>query len=71
MRLKLDENLPRDLKLTLRDLGHDVITVADEQLLSQSDPVIGAAAKAEGRVLLTLVIGFGDLRPLLKSVAFQ
>ncbi len=62
MKLKLDENLPRDLRATLRRLENDVSTVADEGLLSQPDPVIGAAAKAEGRLLLTLDVEFGDLR---------
>jgi predicted nuclease of predicted toxin-antitoxin system len=62
MKLKLDENLPRDLRATLRRLENDVSTVAEEGLLSQPDPVIGAAAKAESRLLLTLDVEFGDLR---------
>jgi predicted nuclease of predicted toxin-antitoxin system len=62
VRLKLDENLSRHLKQTLSALNHDVATVADEQLLSQPDTRIGAAAKAEQRILLTLDLEFGDLR---------
>ena len=34
MKLKLDENLSRHLKTRLNDLGHDVSTTADENLLS-------------------------------------
>jgi hypothetical protein len=45
-----------------RCAGHDVDTVADEDLLSQPDPVIGRAAKDADRVLLTLDVEFADLR---------
>ena len=62
MKLKLDENLSRHLKPRLVDLGYDVATTADEQLLSQPDTVVAAAARAEGRMLLTLDIEFADLR---------
>lgn len=62
MKLKLDENLSRYLKQTLSALQHDVITVADENLLSQPDTVVGAAANGEGRILLTLDLEFADLR---------
>ena len=37
MKLKLDENLSRHLKPALALLEHDVLTAADEGLLSQSD----------------------------------
>ena len=62
MRPKLDENLPHELAAALRSEGHDVHTVADEQLAGESDPVIVAAATDEGRLLLTLDRGIGDLR---------
>jgi predicted nuclease of predicted toxin-antitoxin system len=62
MRLKLDENLSRHLKTTLSDLGHDVLTVADEQLLSRPDTDVAAAASRERRMLLTLDVEFADLR---------
>ena len=37
MKLKLDENLSRHLKPILIELGHDVLTAADENLLSRPD----------------------------------
>ncbi len=43
-RLKLDENLPRGLKGKLSALQHDAVTVEDENLLSQPDTVVAAAA---------------------------
>jgi len=62
VKLKLDENLPHDLATALRGDGHDVHTVVDEQLAGESDPVVVAAATDEGRILLTLDRGVGDLR---------
>ena len=62
MRVKLDENLPHDLATALRRDGHDVHTVVEEHLAGESDPVVVAAATDEGRILLTLDRGIGDLR---------
>jgi predicted nuclease of predicted toxin-antitoxin system len=62
MKLKLDENLSRHLKPILIEIGHDVLTAADENLLSHPDTEIARAAKAEARMLLTLDIEFADLR---------
>ncbi|MCX5807404.1 MAG: DUF5615 family PIN-like protein [Proteobacteria bacterium] len=62
MRLKLDENLSRHLKLALENLGHDVKTAAEENLLSHPDTEIAAAANKENRILFTMDIEFADLR---------
>ena len=62
MRLKLDESLSRRLAARLSLLEHDVMTVADEGLLSQPDTVVAAAARIERRILFTLDLEFGDLR---------
>jgi predicted nuclease of predicted toxin-antitoxin system len=62
VKLKLDENLSRHLKPLLQSLGHDVLTVADEGLIGQADPVIAAAATTEGRMLFTLDLGLADVR---------
>lgn len=43
MRIKIDENLPRDLKEALVGLGHDVDTVEDEGLAGESDPEVRQA----------------------------
>jgi predicted nuclease of predicted toxin-antitoxin system len=60
--LKLDENLSSYLKPALISLQHDVSTAADQDLLSQPDTAIAAAANGEGRTLLTLDLEFADLR---------
>ena len=62
MKLKLDENLSRHLKPVLIELGHDVLTAADENLLSHPDTEIARAAKEEQRMLMTLDVEFADLR---------
>jgi predicted nuclease of predicted toxin-antitoxin system len=62
MKLKLDENISRHLKPVLAELGHDVLTAADENLLSHPDTEIAHAAKNEQRILLTLDVEFADLR---------
>jgi predicted nuclease of predicted toxin-antitoxin system len=62
MKLKLDENISRHLKPVLIGLDHDVLTAADEDLLSHIDTEIAQAAKDEQRMLLTLDVEFADLR---------
>jgi predicted nuclease of predicted toxin-antitoxin system len=65
VKLRLDENLPHDLTADLAGRGHDVHTVHtvhDEQLAGHSDPVVVRAAAGEGRMVLTLDRGVGDLR---------
>lgn len=62
MKLKLDENLPPAARSAAEALGHDVDTVADEGMLGSADPDVFAAAQREGRFLITLDVGFGDIR---------
>jgi predicted nuclease of predicted toxin-antitoxin system len=58
---KLDENLPVELAGDLLGLGHDADTVVSEGLRGATDPVVVEAARAEGRVLLTLDKGIADI----------
>ncbi len=62
MKLQLDENLSRHLKPILISLGHDVLTAADEGLLSHPDVEVAAYAARESRILLSLDVEFADLR---------
>ena len=62
MKLKLDENIPRDAVVAMRRRGIDADTVVDEQLAGATDPAVLDAARAEGRMLVTLDRGFGDVR---------
>lgn len=62
MRIKLDENLPPLLAARLVDLGHDVDTVADEELLGSEDEVLWKAVQAAERFFVTQDLGFSDSR---------
>lgn len=62
MRIKLDENLPVDARAVAQELGHDADTVLDESLGGATDTEVLAAATQEGRFLITMDRGFGDIR---------
>lgn len=62
MKIKLDENVPERLVVALRDLGHDVDTVASERLAGAADPVVWEAAQQSFRFLITQDLDFSDLR---------
>jgi predicted nuclease of predicted toxin-antitoxin system len=62
MKFKLDENLPAEIVLHLQDGGHDAETVYDEALQGAPDRVILEQIKNEGRILLTMDKGIGDIR---------
>lgn len=62
MNIKLDQNLPISLAEVFREFGHDAHSVLDEGLSGHSDAEVADAARKEGRMLVTLDRGFGDIR---------
>lgn len=60
MRLKLDENLGRRIASILREAGHDVVTVVDEDLMGASDADVFQAAMGEQRALVSLDVDFAN-----------
>ena len=62
MRVKLDENLPIQLKRLFTESGHDAATVVDEGLGGAPDAEIAAVCIAEERVLVTQDLDFSDIR---------
>lgn len=62
LRVKLDENMPVDAAPLFRAAGHACDTVYNEGLAGAPDPAVAAACGAEGRVLVTLDLDFGDVR---------
>jgi len=62
VRLKLEENITVAAKAPLVAAGHDVDTVADEQLVGRPDAAVLAGAVANKRALVTFDLGFGDPR---------
>lgn len=62
MRFKIDENLPPESALFLRNNGHDALTVWDQELQGHSDTQIISVCQAEQRTLVTLDLDFADIR---------
>jgi len=60
--IKCDENLPDAAAEILRAAGHDVALARDEGLMGAEDDVLLARASAERRTVVTMDIGFGDIR---------
>lgn len=46
----------------LREAGHDVATVADQELVGADDTELAGVCAREHRILVTLDIGFADIR---------
>ncbi|HXT52734.1 MAG TPA: DUF5615 family PIN-like protein [Thermoanaerobaculia bacterium] len=62
MRLKTDENLPEELAALFRARGFDCLTALGQGLAAQPDGVVSAACREEGRILVTLDMGFANIR---------
>jgi predicted nuclease of predicted toxin-antitoxin system len=62
MKIKLDHNLSRHLRVTLEAFGHDVDTAFDEGLAGATDKEILHEASEQGRILFTLDKDFLNLK---------
>ena len=62
MKVKVDENLPREVANLLREAGHDAVTVGAERLSGASDGTIASLIRREGRAFSTLDLDFSDIR---------
>jgi predicted nuclease of predicted toxin-antitoxin system len=60
MKFKLDENLGLLGKSLLESEGHDVMTIAEQNLSGAQDERIYEHCRGEGRVLITLDRDFGQ-----------
>jgi len=60
MKVKLDENLGLLGKSLLEADGHDVMTVAEQQLSGAEDESLYQHCRDEGRILVTLDHDFGQ-----------
>jgi len=62
MRFKIDENLPVESASLLQQAGYESDTVHSENITGADDKTISKICQKEGRVLLTLDLGFSDIR---------
>ncbi len=62
MRFKIDENLPIEFATLLTQTGYDAVTVTSQGMQGKPDPVIADVCVREGRALITLDLGFADIR---------
>jgi predicted nuclease of predicted toxin-antitoxin system len=53
----------------LRGANHDAVHLRDEGLIRLADPDIAAKAIAEGRIVLTFDLDFGDILATARSEA--
>ncbi|MCO6449277.1 MAG: DUF5615 family PIN-like protein [Caldilineales bacterium] len=62
MRFKVDENLPAEIAARLSEQGYDATTVLEQGLGGSADDEIASICQQEKRVLITLDVGFSDIR---------
>lgn len=62
MKFKLDENVPTEAAQMLRDYGYDAVTVHDQAMVSGPDDELARVCESEGRFLLTVDLGFANLK---------
>jgi len=60
--LKIDENLPSEVLRLLRDAEHDTASVKEQALGGASDEILARVCRHERRALVTLDVGFADIR---------
>jgi predicted nuclease of predicted toxin-antitoxin system len=58
----VDENLPVEIAQLLREAGHEVATVLDQDLGGRDDRAVAAICQQEARTLVTLDLDFADIR---------
>ncbi|MGB2635163.1 MAG: DUF5615 family PIN-like protein [Candidatus Acidiferrum sp.] len=62
MKFKIDENLPLEFATCLGRAGFDAETVTSEKLSGAEDTVVFDHCQREERILITLDLGFANVR---------
>ena len=62
VRFKTDENLPEEVVELLQEAGHDAVSIPEQDMRGDADPRVVTVCRREQRVLLTLDLGFADIR---------
>lgn len=62
MKFKVDENLPVEVVGALHAAGQEASTVVEQGLRGHDDAEIAEVCRREGRILVSLDLGFSDIR---------
>ncbi len=62
MKFKLDENIPVEAAALLREVGHDAVTVLDQNMGGKADEIVIEVCSQEQRALITLDLDFSDIK---------
>jgi predicted nuclease of predicted toxin-antitoxin system len=62
MKFKTDENLPEEAAELLRSAGYDASTILEQSMGGELDPEVASVCRREQRTLVTLDLGFADIR---------
>jgi predicted nuclease of predicted toxin-antitoxin system len=62
LKFKIDENLPAECALILREAGFEAATVAQQKLSGADDSVLFERCRAESRVLVTVDLDFANVQ---------
>jgi predicted nuclease of predicted toxin-antitoxin system len=62
VRFKTDENLPEEVAESLKEAGHEASTILEQSMGGELDPDVASSCRREQRVLITLDLGFADIR---------
>lgn len=62
MKFKTDENLPEEAAELLRSAGYDASTILEQSMGGELDPEVASVCRREQRILVTLDLGFADIR---------
>jgi hypothetical protein len=60
MKMKLDENIGKRGQVLLREAGHGVCTILEQNLQSAPDPTVIEVCRVEQRCLVTLDLDFSN-----------
>jgi predicted nuclease of predicted toxin-antitoxin system len=62
MKFKVDENLPIEVAVALREAGHDAMSVVDQGLGGRADASVAEVCRREERSLITLDVDFANVQ---------